>query len=163
MQLAAALVHEPELLVLDEPFSGLDPVGVDVLSERAARSYAARGRAGLFSSHQLELVERPLRGGRDHQPTAGSSRRAGRGAARRGAAERRRCASRRRRRATAGSGRARGAEVARGGDGAALLVGLDDGADPARVLDAARAAGPVTHFASSAPTLAELFREAVAA
>ena len=56
-QLAAALVHDPCLLVLDEPFSGLDPVGVDVLAE----VLADRARAGVpvvFSSHQLELVER---------------------------------------------------------------------------------------------------------
>ncbi|WP_430783891.1 ABC transporter ATP-binding protein [Actinoplanes sp. G11-F43] len=56
-QIAAALVHDPELLVLDEPFSGLDPIAVEkvlaVLRERA-RS----GAAVLFSSHQLELVER---------------------------------------------------------------------------------------------------------
>ena len=57
VQLAAALVHEPELLVLDEPFSGLDPVGVDVLSG-VLRDYAATGVPVIFSSHQLELVER---------------------------------------------------------------------------------------------------------
>jgi ABC-2 type transport system ATP-binding protein len=56
VQLAAALVHEPELLVLDEPFSGLDPGGIDAMSEVLAE----RARAGvtmLFSSHQLDLVE----------------------------------------------------------------------------------------------------------
>ncbi|BCY14466.1 ABC transporter ATP-binding protein [Actinoplanes sp. L3-i22] len=56
-QIAAALVHDPELLVLDEPFSGLDPLAVDnvvaVLRERAAA-----GAAVLFSSHQLDVVER---------------------------------------------------------------------------------------------------------
>ena len=56
VQLAACLVHSPELLILDEPFSGLDPVAVDVfsaiLSERAAA-----GVTVLFSSHQLDLVE----------------------------------------------------------------------------------------------------------
>jgi ABC-2 type transport system ATP-binding protein len=56
-QLAAALVHEPEILVLDEPFSGLDPVAVDVMSA-VLRDQAAAGVPVLFSSHQLELVER---------------------------------------------------------------------------------------------------------
>ena len=55
-QLAAALVHEPELLVLDEPFAGLDPLAVHTLAE-VLRGEAARGAAVLFSSHQLELVE----------------------------------------------------------------------------------------------------------
>ena len=55
-QLAAALVHEPELLVLDEPFAGLDPLAVRTLAE-VLRGEAARGAAVVFSSHQLELVE----------------------------------------------------------------------------------------------------------
>ena len=57
VQLGVALVHGPELLVLDEPFSGLDPVGVDVLSG-VLRGLADEGVPVLFSSHQLELVER---------------------------------------------------------------------------------------------------------
>jgi ABC-2 type transport system ATP-binding protein len=57
VQLAAALVHDPDVLVLDEPFSGLDPIGVDVLS--ATLTERLRDGVGLlFSSHQLELVER---------------------------------------------------------------------------------------------------------
>lgn len=56
VQLAAALVNEPELLVLDEPFSGLDPIGVSTLAEVLAER-AERGAAVIFSSHQLDLVE----------------------------------------------------------------------------------------------------------
>jgi ABC-2 type transport system ATP-binding protein len=56
VQLAAALVHDPDLLVLDEPFSGLDPVGVDDLSETLAER-AGAGATIVFSSHQLDLVE----------------------------------------------------------------------------------------------------------
>jgi ABC-2 type transport system ATP-binding protein len=56
IQLAVALAHDPELLVLDEPFSGLDPIGIgtmrDVINERAAA-----GVGVIFSSHQLDLVE----------------------------------------------------------------------------------------------------------
>src|SRR5215471_6726896 len=57
VQLAAALVFQPELVVLDEPFAGLDPSAVDTLSD-VLREDARSGRAILFSSHQLELVER---------------------------------------------------------------------------------------------------------
>jgi ABC-2 type transport system ATP-binding protein len=58
VQLALALVHEPDLLVLDEPFSGLDPDGVDALSGALREEIAARDVPVIFSSHQLDLVER---------------------------------------------------------------------------------------------------------
>ena len=56
VQLAAALVHDPELLVLDEPFSGLDPIATDVMSD-VLLERARAGVAVMFSSHQLDLVE----------------------------------------------------------------------------------------------------------
>jgi ABC-2 type transport system ATP-binding protein len=56
VQLAAALVHHPDLLVLDEPFSGLDPLGTETMAD-VLRECAAAGSAVLFSSHQLDVVE----------------------------------------------------------------------------------------------------------
>jgi ABC-2 type transport system ATP-binding protein len=56
IQLAVALAHEPELLVLDEPFSGLDPIGVATMTE-VIHDRAAAGVGVVFSSHQLDLVE----------------------------------------------------------------------------------------------------------
>ena len=56
VQLAAALLHDPDLLVLDEPFSGLDPLGVETMAG-ILRERAAAGAAVVFSSHQLDLVE----------------------------------------------------------------------------------------------------------
>ncbi len=56
IQLISALVHEPDVLILDEPFSGLDPIAVDALSKILV-SEARRGATVLFSSHQLDLVE----------------------------------------------------------------------------------------------------------
>jgi ABC-2 type transport system ATP-binding protein len=159
VQLAAALVHGPELLVLDEPFSGLDPVGVDVLAEVLAE----RARGGvpvIFSSHQLDLVERlceavaiinrgrlvatgavaELRSsGRDHRyqiEVAG----------------------------TTGdwAGGVPGTTVIERRNGRVVLQVERDG-DEQRVLDAARAAGRVIHFSAVEPTLADLFRQAVQA
>ncbi|MEM9561908.1 MAG: ATP-binding cassette domain-containing protein [Actinomycetota bacterium] len=57
VQLAVSLANDPELLVLDEPFSGLDPVAVDTLQE-VLTARVADGAGVLFSSHQLDLVER---------------------------------------------------------------------------------------------------------
>ncbi|MEY2397595.1 MAG: type transport system ATP-binding protein [Actinomycetota bacterium] len=56
VQLAAAVVHNPEVLVLDEPFSGLDPISIENVGA-ILREQAERGVAVVFSSHQLDLVE----------------------------------------------------------------------------------------------------------
>jgi ABC-2 type transport system ATP-binding protein len=56
-QIAAALVHDPDMLILDEPFSGLDPIAVDTVLA-VLKGRAARGVPVLFSSHQLAVVER---------------------------------------------------------------------------------------------------------
>jgi ABC-2 type transport system ATP-binding protein len=56
VQLIAALVGEPELLVLDEPFAGLDPIAMDAMGGLLSE-VAAGGATVLFSSHQLDLVE----------------------------------------------------------------------------------------------------------
>lgn len=56
-QIAAALVHDPEVLILDEPFSGLDPLAVDVVAG-VLQQRAEAGASVLFSSHQLDVVER---------------------------------------------------------------------------------------------------------
>ncbi|MGN2640968.1 ABC transporter ATP-binding protein [Nocardia takedensis] len=57
VQIAAAVIADPALLILDEPFSGLDPTAVDSMTD-LLREYAGRGVPVLFSSHQLDLVER---------------------------------------------------------------------------------------------------------
>jgi ABC-2 type transport system ATP-binding protein len=159
VQLAAALVHDPELLVLDEPFSGLDPVGVDAMSE-VLRERAAAGVTVLFSSHQLDLVEhlceavaiihrgRLVAGGRVDELGRGSGRRLAVRVAGDPEAHW----------AAALNGRVHLAAVR--ADGAATLE-LADGADPQAVLDAARAAGPVEHFAFERRRLSEVFRAAV--
>ena len=57
VQIAAAVIGDPAVLVLDEPFSGLDPMAVDSMVG-LLREYTVRGVPVLFSSHQLDLVER---------------------------------------------------------------------------------------------------------
>jgi len=157
VQLAAALVHRPEVLVLDEPFSGLDPVGVDVLSEML-RGQADAGVPVVFSSHQLDLVERLCesvvmidRGRVVASGRIGDLR----------AADPRRLV----RVEVSGAGeewieRVTGVRVTEPlPDGG--IVELSDGVSGSDVLDAARAVGPVRHFSVVQPSLSEIFRRLV--
>ena len=157
VQLAAALVHRPDLLVLDEPFAGLDPIVTDLLTG-VLRDEAARGVPILFSSHQLELVE--------HICEAVAIVDRGRLVAC-GAVEDLRAAGSRRVRVEVRDASSDWVEGLRGvnlveRDGASVVMELSPATDSQRVLDAARLAGTVTAFGESQPTLGELFRDLVA-
>jgi len=158
VQLAAALVHEPELLVLDEPFSSLDPIAVDTLG-RMLLQHAAAGGTILFSSHQLDLVEHLCDSVAiiDHGRLVMTGR-----------LDDLRSAGRRRLVVELANGRTDWAEGLPGAEvlehhGDRVVLRLDDGVDTQRVLTAAQAAGPVSRFAVEQPRLSELFLEAVAA
>jgi len=56
VQFVASLIHDPELLILDEPFAGLDPVNVDLL-RRLIRGLQEEGKTIVLSAHQMNLVE----------------------------------------------------------------------------------------------------------
>lgn len=170
VQLAAALVHDPDLLILDEPFAGLDPTGIDTMSAALAER-AAAGATVVFSSHQLDLVEDICEAVAiiDHGRLVAD-----------GTVDE-----------LARTGPAR-LEVRVGGDPAGhwattlgllaeidsvhdgtVVLRLDTSTPPAMpasgddgiaqaVLDAARAAGPVEHFTYQRRRLSEVFRGALA-
>jgi ABC-2 type transport system ATP-binding protein len=152
LQLATALVHDPEVVVLDEPFNGLDPLAVSELSE-TLRQRARAGRVVLFSSHQLDLVQDLCedivmvdRGRTVLEGQVNALRSAGR---------------RRLRLTAADADRSwlqglAGVEVV-SDQADELRLDLAQGVDPLAVLDAARAAGPVVDFGLDLPTLSELF------
>jgi ABC-2 type transport system ATP-binding protein len=158
VQLAAALVSRPEVLILDEPFSGLDPVGVDSLAE-ALLDQCRAGVPVVFSSHQLDLVERLCdsvgilaRGRMVATGTVDELRRREAGRLLRVVVP------------DAGAHWAAGLPGVRvvseqAGD---TLLELTDGTDDQSVLAAALRTGRVSHFAWRQPTLVELFRGAVA-
>ena len=157
VQLAAALVHDPEVLVLDEPLAGLDPTGIDAIGEVLV-DQARSGRCVLFSSHQLDLVEDLCESVAiiDHGRLVVSGtvdELAARGA--------RRLAVR-----VEGDRQGAWARVIPGitvseMDGGEVRLVLDDATDSDVVLDAARAAGHVTKYVFERRRLSEVFREAV--
>jgi len=158
VQLAAALVSRPEVLILDEPFSGLDPVGVDSLAE-ALLDQRRAGVPVVFSSHQLDLVERLC----DSVGILAHGTMVAAGTVE----ELRRREVGRLLRVVVPDAPPHWAAALPGvrvvservGD---TLLELVDGADDQSVLAAALRTGRVTHFAWRQPTLVELFREAVA-
>jgi ABC-2 type transport system ATP-binding protein len=158
VQLIAALVNEPELLILDEPFSGLDPLAMNAMSEMLAE-VAAAGTTVLFSSHQLDLVEDICED--VVIINAGRVARAGDLAQLRAAAPRRFVTFRYR-----GSPpewfRSSSVEVVEERIGEARLR-VEQGNDVAAMIAAAQRDTDLVAFAYEPPTLSELFREAVAA
>jgi ABC-2 type transport system ATP-binding protein len=157
VQLAAALVHDPDMLILDEPFSGLDPIGTDVMSG-VLHERAEAGAAVIFSSHQLELVERLCNSVAivNHGRIVAAGRvddlRSERSEPRlrvevEGATH------------DWADGLSGVTVVGREENG--VVVELGKSADDQAILDAARRAGRVRRFQPAQPTLAELFREVV--
>ena len=155
-QLAASLVHDPELLVLDEPFSGLDPMGADAMAD-ILRDRAQAGAAVLFSSHQLDVVEDlcedvaviangriVLDGTLDEVRSSAPTRRLEVAFADPATTWEPPVAS----------------EPARDGHGVRAWL-VPAGSDPAALLDSANGRDRVTHFVFTPPALSEIFREAV--
>ncbi len=156
VQLCAALVHDPEVLVLDEPFSGLDPTAVEVMSD-VLRDKADTGVPVIFSSHQLDLVERLC----DRIGIISAGRMVAVG--------------------TVGELRTEGVRridvvgpaastwaslpgvTVVATDGAHTRVELSDEVSDQAVLQAALAAGPVHEFGRYRPPLTELYRDVVTA
>jgi ABC-2 type transport system ATP-binding protein len=156
LQLATSLVHDPSVIVLDEPFAGLDPLAVESLSE-TLRLRARGGRTVLFSSHQLDLVQDLCQDiamvdyGRTVLLGGVSTLRA-----------------------SSGRRQLRLHVMAPNRDWLLafphvtvvtdeaddLRLGLPPGIDPLDVLDAARAAGKVVDFGLDLPTLSQLFLSA---
>ena len=152
VQLAASLIHDPDMLILDEPFSGLDPVAVNVMSD-LLRERAARGVPVIFSSHQLDLVQRlcdqvgivtqgrmVAEGTVDELRTQGASRYAVETPARGWYPE--------------------GTHLVEETDKGVVLE-ADDGTEDQAILRAAMVAGPVHSFGLKVPDLTELFQDVV--
>ena len=156
VQLAAALVHDPALLVLDEPFAGLDPLGVEALAAVIA-DLAEAGAAVVFSSHQLDLVQDVCQDVVviEHGRTVLA-----------GPLETVRAASRRRYvEVVFRDGVTWAPELDTGkvlvADPGRTRLELDAAVDPERLVTLARRAGELTRFSFEPPALSDLFREAV--
>lgn len=155
-QIAAALVHDPEVLILDEPFSGLDPIAVDVVAG-VLQERAAAGTAVLFSSHQLDLVERLCD---DLVIIADGTIRA---SGDRETLRRQHSAQRYELVSTGDAGWLRtepGVEIV-DFDGGYAVFDVDTDQTAQRVLKEAVARGDVGSFAPQHPTLAQIFREVI--
>ena len=156
VQIIAALMTTPDALILDEPFSGLDPSAVDSMAD-LLREHASRGIPVLFSSHQLDLVERLC----DRLVVLAHGRVVATG--------------------TVDELRGRGPELYRltlGGDagwvrdvdgihvhdvdGATALVEPDDDGARQALLRAALERGDVVDFARQVPALSDIYREVTA-
>jgi len=155
-QIAAALVHDPEVLILDEPFSGLDPLAVDVVADVLQRR-AGMGSAILFSSHQLDVVERLCD---DLIIIAGGTIRA---AGSRDDLRARHSTLRYQVDSSADTGwlRSEPGVTVIDFEGGSAVFEVDTAATAQRVLRSAVDRGVVTNFAPQHPSLAQIFKEVI--
>jgi ABC-2 type transport system ATP-binding protein len=153
VQLAVSLVHDPQMLILDEPFSGLDPLAVDTMAD-VLKERSTAGVPVIFSSHQLELVERLC-------DTVGIIAK-GKMVAAGTVAELRQRGHRKLHVVLQGADpdwtNGLGVEVTTVKDGEWVIDSTDD----QKVLAAAMAAGRVVRFGFNEPKLVDIFREASA-
>ena len=156
VQLAASLIHDPDVLILDEPFSGLDPVAVDVMSRMLVSRARDHGVPVIFSSHQLDLVQRLC----DRVGIVSRGRMVAEGAV---DELRARGPVRYRVGTTARGWYPKGTAPVLEASGHVVLEVADTGAAGAdqRILRAALAAGEVHEFTRVVPDLTDLFKEAV--
>ena len=156
MQLAAALVCTPEVLVLDEPFAGLDPVALDVMTG-VLRERADAGVAIVFSSHELDLVERICdRVGiidRNRMVACGTVAELRAGSPDRVWVDAPMAAP-------VWASSIPGVTLV-GADGSRVLLELAPGTNDQSILDAALRTGPVHEFRPAEASLSELFRDAI--
>lgn len=155
-QIAAALVHDPDVLILDEPFSGLDPLAVEVVAG-VLQDRAAQGTAVLFSSHQLDVVERLCD---DLVIIASGQVRAS------GSREELRAQHATRRYELAAATDVGWVREAPGiqvvdFDGGYALFDADDDEAAQRVLQRAVSLGDVTRFGPQQPSLSQIFKEVI--
>ncbi|HIV59288.1 MAG TPA: ATP-binding cassette domain-containing protein [Candidatus Stackebrandtia faecavium] len=151
VQLAVSLVHEPDLLILDEPFSGLDPIAVDTMGEVLAE----RAKAGvpvIFSSHQLELVEKLC----DQVGIISAGKMVASGSV----AELRRQGTSKLRVIIDGADPNWVSQLGVTSTSVANNEWVIDSQDDQRILKAAMAAGRVVKFGFDEPSLVDIFREA---
>jgi ABC-2 type transport system ATP-binding protein len=156
VQFISTTLHEPELLILDEPFSGLDPVNAGVLKD-IILEYHRRGHTVVFSTHMMDQVEKLCDQicliNRGRVVLSGTLQAVKKQYGQNGVALR-----------VVGDGsflRALPEVVSCQDNGNELFLRLRDGADPARVLDAARGRVEVTRYEVAEPSIHDIFIERV--
>ncbi|MGK3707756.1 ABC transporter ATP-binding protein [Arthrobacter sp. IK3] len=157
VQIAASLLHKPSVLILDEPFSGLDPAAVDSMVE-LLRERTSAGVPVLFSSHQLDLVDRlcdnmvVLQQGKVIASGTGDDLRA-------------KAVNRHRLTISPDAGWVRDEPGVRVLDvaGPTAILQFDDDDARQRLLATALTRGSVEEFAPIRPSLSEIYREVTAA
>jgi len=156
VQFIATILHEPELLILDEPFSGLDPMNANILKD-IILEYHRRGHTIVFSTHQMDTVEKLC----DHICLINKGRVILQGTLASVKQQYGKNGVSLRFTGDGGFLKSLPGVASYQDNGNELFLRLDDGVDPATVLDAARARVSLTRFELAEPSVHDIFIEQV--